>query len=160
MKHIQIKEQGKSAMQDTPKLNELLCFSLYSTSLAMNKLYRKLLKPLGITYPQYLVLILLWHHKSYPMSNIGEDLFLDSATLTPLLKRMESANLLTRRRDKQDERHVIIELTEQGQALESQVENVFQEAMCASQLSLEDIGRTKHVVDALRQNLVHYNNSH
>jgi len=73
---------------------------------------------------------------------------------------MESANLVTRRRDKKDERHVIIELTEQGQALEDQLESVFQEAICASQLSLDDIGRTKHVVDTLRKNLIHYNDSH
>lgn len=147
-------------MHATPKLNELLCFSLYSTSLAMNKLYRKLLKPLDITYPQYLVLILLWQNKSCSMSSIGEELYLDSATLTPLLKRMESASLVTRRRDKQDERQVIIELTEQGQALERQVEDVFKEALCASQLSLDDISKTKVVVDTLRQNLVHYNDSH
>lgn len=141
-------------MSGAPKLSELLCFSLYSTSLAMNKLYRKLLKPLGITYPQYLVLIVLWQHRSCSVSYIGEQLYLDSATLTPLLKRMESAGLVTRRRAQDDERHVIVELTEQGDALEAKVEEIIQEALCASQLSMDELAKTKTAIEALRQNLL------
>lgn len=141
-------------MTGVPKLNELLCFSLYSTSLAMNKLYRKLLKPLGITYPQYLVLIVLWQHRSCSVSTIGEQLYLDSATLTPLLKRMESSGLVTRHRAKDDERHVIIELTPQGEALEAEVEAIVQQAVCTLDLSLDELAKTKTAIEALRQNLL------
>ncbi|MEL0635575.1 MULTISPECIES: MarR family winged helix-turn-helix transcriptional regulator [Marinomonas] len=141
-------------MTGAPKLNELLCFSLYSTSLAMNKLYRKLLKPLGITYPQYLVLIVLWQHRSCSVSTIGEQLYLDSATLTPLLKRMEVAGFVTRHRAQEDERHVIIELTEQGEALETKVEGIIQQAVCAVDLSLDELSNTKVAIEALRQSLL------
>ena len=105
-------------MAKTPKLDNLLCFSLYSTSLAMNKVYRAQLKPLNITYSQYLVLVVLWQQKEATVSEIGEQLFLDSATLTPLLKRMEKADLVIRRRAPEDERHVLITLGSEGIKLE------------------------------------------
>ena len=91
-------------------LGEQLCFALYSTMAAMNKVYHKLLRELGVTYPQYLVLLVLWEHDPLMVSEIGERLFLDSATLTPLLKRMEAAGLLQRARAKDDERRVIVSL--------------------------------------------------
>ncbi|MGO3344311.1 MAG: MarR family winged helix-turn-helix transcriptional regulator [Marinomonas sp.] len=141
-------------MSGAPKLNDLLCFSLYSTSLAMNKLYRKLLKPLGITYPQYLVLIVLWQHKSCSVSMIGEKLYLDSATLTPLLKRMEAAGLVTRCRAQNDERHVIVELTEQGEALEAQMDIITPQALSASELSIDELTTTKASIEVLRRNLL------
>ncbi|MCU5786402.1 MarR family winged helix-turn-helix transcriptional regulator, partial [Alloalcanivorax marinus] len=87
---------------DTPdsllRLDLQLCFALYSTQLAMTKVYRKLLRDLNLTYPQYLVMMVLWERDGQSVSAIGERLFLDSATLTPLLKRLESAGLLQRRR--------------------------------------------------------------
>src|SRR3954470_16753630 len=108
-------KQVKNA--DVPKLDNQLCFALYSTSLAMTKVYRKLLPKLGLTYSQYLVMMVLWEQDGLTVSDIGERLFLDSATLTPLLKRMESAELITRVRAVSDERQVIITLTKSGDTL-------------------------------------------
>lgn len=101
-------------------LDDQLCFALYSTGLAFNKVYRKLLGRLGLTYPQYLVMMVLWERDEITVSEVGERLFLDSATLTPLLKRMESAGWLTRTRAASDERQVIIALTSEGRALKTQ----------------------------------------
>lgn len=101
-----------------PQLDNQLCFSLYSTALAMNKFYRQRLRALGITYPQYLVLMVLWQENALTVTAIGERLFLDSATLTPLLKRMESQQLISRQRSLSDERQVIITLTDDGSALQ------------------------------------------
>lgn len=81
-------------------LDNQLCFALYSTNLALHKIYRQLLTPLGLTYPQYLVMLVLWEKDDVTVSDIGERLYLDSATLTPLLKRMESAGLLMRQRSR------------------------------------------------------------
>src|SRR5256885_13760944 len=92
---------------DTPELLRLdnqVCFALYSASLAMTKLYKPLLDGIGLTYPQYLVMLVLWERDGLTVSEIGEQLTLDSGTLTPLLKRLEGANLLERVRDAQDER--------------------------------------------------------
>jgi len=100
-----------------PQLDNQLCFSLYSTALAMNKFYRQRLRALGITYPQYLVLMVLWQEDALTVTAIGERLFLDSATLTPLLKRMEAQQLISRQRSLSDERQVIITLTVEGSAL-------------------------------------------
>lgn len=84
-------------------LDQQLCFALYSANLALHKLYRQLLAPLGITYPQYLVLMVLWEQDNVTVSEIGARLYLDSATLTPLLKRLDSAGLLNRYRSRKDE---------------------------------------------------------
>ena len=98
-------------------LDNQLCFALHSASLAMTKVYKPHLDKLGVTYPQYLVLLVLWERDGVTVSAIGERLFLDSGTLTPLLKRLEAQGLLSRTRDAQDERRVVIRLTEQGRAL-------------------------------------------
>jgi DNA-binding MarR family transcriptional regulator len=100
------------------KLDELLCFSLYSANHAMTRLYRPLLAELGVTYPQYLVLVALWEKDSQRVSELGERLALESNTLTPLLKRIEAAGLLVRRRNPSDERSVIVALTDKGRSLE------------------------------------------
>jgi DNA-binding MarR family transcriptional regulator len=96
------------------KLDSMLCFTLYSTSLAMSKAYRPLLKDWGLTYPQYLVLIALGRKDGITISSLGEELFLDSGTLTPLLKRMETTKLVVRRRSVEDERQVLVSLTAKG----------------------------------------------
>ena len=93
-------------------LDNQLCFALYSTSLAMTKLYKPLLEELGLTYPQYLVMLVLWEQDDVAVSELGSRLYLDSGTLTPLLKRMEAAGLLARSRSAEDERRVNIALTE------------------------------------------------
>jgi MarR family transcriptional regulator, organic hydroperoxide resistance regulator len=114
-------------------LSEQLCFALYSTMLALNKVYRKLLRELALTYPQYLVMLVLWERDELMVSEIGARLFLDSTTLTPLLKRLESSGLIARTRAASDERQVIITLTKQGRALKKQAEEVPESVFCATE---------------------------
>ncbi len=137
-----------------PKLDQQLCFALYSTSLAMSKLYRKLLRGLGLTYSQYLVMMVLWERNELTVSEVGERLFLDSATLTPLLKRMEQAGLLTRARAASDERQVIISLTPQGDALRHQAAQLPPSILQATQCSLDQVVGMKTQLDALRASLM------
>lgn len=135
------------------RLDEQLCFSLYATSLAMTKLYRKLLGDLGLTYPQYLVMLVLWERDGLTVSEIGERLSLDSATLTPLLKRMEAQALLSRARARNDERQVLISLTEQGRAMQAQAGQVPGSVLCAADCPAEELQRLKRQLDALRAKL-------
>lgn len=136
-----------------PQLDDQLCFALYSTSLAMSKLYRKLLKKLDITYSQYLVLMVLWEQDQQTVSSIGERLLLDSATLTPLLKRMEQAGLVHRVRAASDERQVIISLTDQGSAMRKEAAGFPAQIMCASGCDVEDLTALKKQLDQLRASL-------
>src|ERR1700747_3065925 len=92
-------------------LSNQLCFAVYSTAHAFNRVYKPLLDSLGLTYPQYLVMLTLWERDRVTVTAIGEQLFLDSGTLTPLLKRLEAAGLLRRSRDRADERQVLVTLT-------------------------------------------------
>ncbi len=135
------------------KLDNQLCFALYSTQLAMNKLYRGLLKTLELTYPQYLVMLVLWEQDQRTVSDIGERLFLDSATLTPLLKRLEAAGLVTRRRDSADERQVVISLTDAGRALRVKAADVPQQIGCAVACSLDEAKALHGRLNQLRENL-------
>ncbi|NYT83605.1 MarR family transcriptional regulator [Alcaligenaceae bacterium] len=131
-------------------LDDQLCFALYSTSLAMNKVYRKLLRSLGITYPQYLVMLVLWESDELTVSEIGQRLFLDSATLTPLLKRLELAGLIRRDRAQNDERQVIVSLTTAGRALHAKARAVPIEVTCATQCSAQELAATKLALEKLR----------
>jgi DNA-binding MarR family transcriptional regulator len=99
------------------RLDNQLCFALYSSSRGITRLYRPVLSKLGLTYPQYLVMLVLWEREPLTVKDLGEKLFLDSGTLTPLLKRMERQSLLTRERSQGDERQVLISLTEKGKGL-------------------------------------------
>jgi MarR family transcriptional regulator, organic hydroperoxide resistance regulator len=116
------------ALDSTPNpalmLDNQLCFALYSTSLAMTKLYKPLLDALGLTYPQYLVMLVLWERDGLTVSALGERLYLDSGTLTPLLKRMETAGWLVRQRSQDDERRVEVHLTPDGRALKTQAARI------------------------------------
>ena len=134
-------------------LDEQLCFALYSTGLALNKVYRKLLGPLGLTYPQYLVMMELWEREGLSVSEIGERLFLDSATLTPLLKRLEAVGLVTRTRASHDERQVIVELSAEGRALKTRAKSVPSELLCASECSPDDLVAMKQQLESLREAL-------
>ncbi|HUG58711.1 MAG TPA: MarR family transcriptional regulator [Candidimonas sp.] len=135
-------------------LDNQLCFALYSTGLAMNKVYRKLLRELGLTYPQYLVMLVLWERDELTVSDIGGRLFLDSATLTPLLKRLEAAGLLRRIRATSDERQVIVSLTDAGQALRARAESVPESVVCAVQCSANEMATTKQALENLREHLL------
>src|SRR5438552_18981478 len=107
----------KHATDQPLLLGNQLCFSIYSTAHAFNRVYKPLLDKLGLTYPQYLVMMVLWERDGVPVKGIGEKLFLDSGTLTPLLKRLEAAELVKRTRSTDDERHVLIALTPKRHAL-------------------------------------------
>ncbi|MCA3187400.1 MAG: MarR family transcriptional regulator, partial [Cupriavidus sp.] len=102
---------------DWLQLDQQLCFALYSTSLAMTKVYKPILGELGLTYPQYLVMLVLWEHDEVSVSELGGRLTLDSGTLTPLLKRLEAAGFVRRSRDAGDERRVLVSLTDAGRDL-------------------------------------------
>ena len=105
-------------------LDKQVCFALYSASRSLTALYRPLLGRLGLTYPQYLVMLVLWERGDISVKHLGEALMLDSGTLSPLLKRLESAGLVTRRRDPGDERSVIIALTPSGNSLRHQASSI------------------------------------
>jgi DNA-binding MarR family transcriptional regulator len=143
-----------STTSDTaPKLDAQLCFALYAAGLAMNKVYRSKLKPLDITYPQYLVMMVLWEDESLSVSEIGARLFLDSATLTPLLKRLESVGLVTRLRSRDDERHVVITLTARGKALKAKAGKVQESVFCATQCTPGELKHLKNELHHLRSRL-------
>ena len=116
---------------DVLRLDRQLCFTVYAAHHAFTAAYKPCLEPLGLTYPQYLVLLVLWEQEGLKVKEIGERLRLDSGTLTPLLKRMETGGLLRRLRDPADERQVRIELTEHGRGLQTPVLKVRQEIGCA-----------------------------
>src|SRR5271167_486004 len=114
------------------RLDNQICFAVYSAAHAFNRVYKPLLDRLGLTYPQYLVMLVLWERDGVPVKEIGERLFLDSGTLTPLLKRLEAAGLVKRTRGAKDERQVIIALTPQGQAIREKAASVPQGILGAS----------------------------
>jgi MarR family transcriptional regulator, organic hydroperoxide resistance regulator len=145
----------KTQQSNTPALllDNQLCFALYSASLAMTKLYKPLLETLGLTYPQYLAMLVLWERDGLMVSELGERLFLDSGTLTPLLKRLESFGLIARIRDVQDERRVHITLTAAGRDLKTQAAEIPNCILKASQCSLPDIVALTQQVQTLRKNL-------
>ncbi|HEY3299926.1 MAG TPA: MarR family transcriptional regulator [Methylophilaceae bacterium] len=148
--------QSENSLQDSNislVLDDQLCFALYSTMLGINKVYRKLLKSIGITYSQYLVLMILWERDAQSVSEIGERLFLDSATLTPLLKRMESQGLLLRIRAVNDERHVIISLTDQGRDLKQRAKEVNIGIFCATECSPQELANMRDSLISLRNSL-------
>jgi DNA-binding MarR family transcriptional regulator len=122
----------EAADADLLALENQFCFALYSTSLAMTKTYKGLLDKLGLTYPQYLVMLVLWKKDGILVKEIGEQLLLDSGTLTPLLKRLEVLALLTRTRDEHDERQVRIALTREGRNLKRKAVAIPSQVMCAT----------------------------
>ena len=135
------------------QLDQQLCFALYSTSLAMTRLYKPLLDELGLTYPQYLALLVLWERDGLAVSELGDKLFLDSGTLTPLLKRMEAAGLITRRRAVDAERRVHITLTAQGQQLKLKAATVPACILAATQCPIAEVMALTQQLQALRQRL-------
>ena len=135
------------------RLGNQLCFAIYSTAHAFNRVYKPLLKRLGLTYPQYLVMLVLWERDDLPVKDIGERLFLDSGTLTPLLKRLEAAELIKRTRSTEDERQVMIALTSRGQALREKARAVPQAILAASACSLTELSAIKNELIALRDRL-------
>lgn len=135
------------------RLDRQLCFALYASSLAMTKLYRPLLDPLGLTYPQYLVMLALWEQQGLSVSALGQRLSLDSGTLTPLLKRMQASGLIERQRATDDERRVEVWLTTQGEQLKQQALGIPPTLACASACSLEELSSLTQRLHQLREQL-------
>lgn len=135
------------------RLDNQVCFALYSASLAMTKLYKPLLDRIGLTYPQYLVMLVLWEQDGVTVSELGERLFLDSGTLTPLLKRLEAQGQIARLRDVQDERRVRITLTAEGRALRDQAEAIPQCVLHSSQCSIAELTALTTELKQLRDRL-------
>ncbi|MGX9432483.1 MULTISPECIES: MarR family winged helix-turn-helix transcriptional regulator [Bradyrhizobium] len=142
------------AVADQPlRLDNQICFAIYSAAHAFNRVYKPLLDRLGLTYPQYLVMLVLWEKDGVPVKDIGERLFLDSGTLTPLLKRLEAAQFIKRTRSKEDERQVLIALTPPGQALKEKARAVPQQVLVASACSIPELSAMKNEIVALRDRL-------
>ena len=135
------------------KLDDQLCFSVYAASHAFNRFYKKLLGPLGLTYPQYLVLLTLWEQDGLPLRAIGERLGLDSGTLTPLLRRMEESGLVTRMRDADDERQVRISLTAKGKRLEAKAQSFPASIGAAASCSSAELQALRNLLFTLRDDL-------
>ena len=135
-------------------LDNQFCFALYSTSLAMTRLYKPLLDELGITYPQYLALLVLLERDGLSVSALGERLLLDSGTLTPLLKRLEASGLVSRLRAVEDERRVLITLTPAGRALKVQAARIPGCVMNATHCTMPELLALTQQMQALRQQLV------
>jgi DNA-binding MarR family transcriptional regulator len=135
------------------QLDNQLCFALYSTSLAMTKLYKPLLEELGLTYPQYLAMLVLWEQDGLTVSELGERLYLDSGTLTPLLKRMETAGLVSRLRAVQDERRVHITLTAEGRKLKAKAAKIPGCILSATQCSIPELVSLTQQVQSFRKRL-------
>lgn len=134
-------------------LDNQLCFALYSASLAMTRLYKPLLDALGLTYPQYLALLVLWERDGVTVSDLGDRLSLDSGTLTPLLKRLEAAGLVSRLRDAADERRVLIRLTAEGRALRARASHVPGCVLQATQCDLAGAVALTRQLQTLRDRL-------
>ncbi|MCA2014350.1 MarR family transcriptional regulator [Cereibacter sphaeroides] len=132
---------------------DMLCFSLYSAQHAMQAAYKPLLDPLGLTYPQYLVLSALWVQDDQTVGALGAQLALETNTLTPLLKRMEAAGLVARRRDKVDERQVRVTLAPEGEALRQKAAHVPACFLEATGMSLPEVMALRDQVKALRDHL-------
>ena len=134
-------------------LDNQLCFALYSASLAMTKLYKPLLDELGLTYPQYLVMLVLWERDGRMVSELGQRLSLDSGTLTPLLKRLEAAGLVSRMRDVSDERRVHVHLTAAGRRLKARAARVPECLLAAARCTPAELKQLTGQVRALRERL-------
>jgi len=135
-------------------LDHQLCFALYSASLAMTKLYKPLLDPLGLTYPQYLVMLVLWEGDGVAVSQLGERLALDSGTLTPLLKRLQASGLVQRLRDAADERRVLLQLTAAGRALKARAVSVPEAVACAVGCELDELATLTARLKTLRTQII------
>lgn len=137
----------------TPALSDFLCFAIYSANLAFGRAYRPMLDQLGLTYTQYIALVALWEEDDQTVSSLGEKLFLESNTLTPILKKLEALGFVERRRDPADERSVRIKLTPKGQGLQSEFDRISCEMFEAAGLG-QDFAKVQQAVARLRDNLL------
>ncbi|MGC9402363.1 MarR family winged helix-turn-helix transcriptional regulator [Vibrio genomosp. F10 str. 9ZC157] len=134
-------------------LDNQVCFALYSASNAMGRAYQPLLKALDLTYLQYIVMMVLWEEKVVNVKTLGQKTHLDSGTLTPLLKRLETKGYVTRTRSEKDERVRVISVTESGTHLRKQAKSVPTEMMCLSKMKVDELLKLKHDCEKLLDNL-------
>jgi DNA-binding MarR family transcriptional regulator len=142
--------------EDALRLGEFLCFAVYSASHAFNRVRKPLLDELGLTYPQYLVMVLLWEQDDQTVGSLGEKLFLESSTLTPLLKRLEALGHVKRTRDPVDERQVRVRLTDKGRAMREKARGIPDCILEASGLEIDELRRLQSELVALRTALERY----
>lgn len=142
------------AREDLLNIDLQMCFALYSASLSMTKVYKPILAKLGLTYPQYLVLMVLWQKDGVTVNTLCEKLFSDSGTLTPLLKRLEKQGLIQRLRSVEDERKVLITLTKAGRELKQEAAAVPMQIICSTECSLDEIQTLHNRLIELRGALI------
>ncbi|WP_454915129.1 MarR family winged helix-turn-helix transcriptional regulator [Xanthobacter sediminis] len=138
---------------EMPPLDHFLCFSIYAANHAFNRVYKPLLDAIGLTYPQYLVMVVLWERDNETVGAIGGRLSLESSTLTPLLKRLEAMGHIVRARDTRDERVVRVRLTAQGRALKEKAQAIPGCILSATGLPIADLARLQQDITALRRHL-------
>lgn len=143
---------SKSAPKNTRGLSDFLCFAVYSANLAFGKAYKPHLEALGLTYTQYITIVALWEHDNQTVSGLGEKLFLESNTLTPILKKLEAEGYLRRQRSTTDERQVVVSLTDEGRALRERAFNI--SLKDAVGLTEEEFALLREMTVKLRNNLV------
>ena len=136
-------------MKDTLELDNQFCFPIYALSKKIINMYRLYLDPLDITYPQYLVLMVLWKEQQQTVGQLGEKLFLDSGTLTPLLKRMEQKEMVVRSRNIEDERIVVISLTKKGSALKEKVKDIPEKLLESMAISVDERKQLKKIANKI-----------
>jgi len=139
--------------EEEKRLERQLCFAVYATAHAFTRAYKPILERVGLTYPQYLVMLVLWEKDVMPVKVIGEQLDLDSGTLSPLLKRLEQSGLVIRARDPRDERQVIVSLTEKGSAMRGETDTIMGAIGKATGCSLDDMASLRERLQRLRSNL-------
>jgi len=139
----------ENATESWLRLDRQICFSLHAASRAFNGVYRVILKDLGLTYPQYLVMLVLWEEGPLPVKKLGEHLRLDSGTLSPLLKRLETAGLVRRERSARDERSVEVRLTEEGASMRDRALEVPRRILTATGFEISEIGALRERLDQL-----------
>jgi len=140
------------ADRSNPRLADFLCFTIYSANLAYGRAYKPILAQVGLTYTQYIAIVALWEQDNQTVSGLGEKLFLESNTLTPILKKLEAMGYLRRQRDAADERQVLVSLTDSGRRLREK--GLDMNLIKASGLPLEEFSRLQKSVAALRDNLI------
>ncbi|MDZ4367088.1 MAG: MarR family transcriptional regulator [Afipia sp.] len=145
---------ARPTADDLLKIDNFVCFALYSAGHAFTRLYKPLLDPLGLTYPQYLVMAVLWEKDDRTVGAIGEKLLLESSTLTPLLKRLETAGMVRRTRDQDDERVVRIQLTPKGAELKQKAVEIPQAIGCSTNITIPEVMKLTTDIKALREKLL------
>jgi DNA-binding MarR family transcriptional regulator len=146
--------QTSNGKAEAASLDDFICFAIYSANHALNRVYKPLLDAIGLTYTQYIAMITLWERDDQTVGSLGETLFLESSTLTPVLKRLEGLGLIARARDKTDERQVRVQLTAAGRALQERARSIPACILDASGLEADELTRLKAEIATLRSSLL------